>query len=295
MRSLGFIVFACSRSAVLSFLTRNMVCCFFFFWSGCSDSRLWLSAFKSCCANPPWPLQPRNILSRQEVSEPIAMETVLKSLERRPPLWLHPIRFKEKLSALLYFTLKCSVGTSVWTWICVCVWVSECLQSWLVDYACVCVCVCLWALGARKWLITPPQGLRSDLASWSSLHLFIFPLTLKLCSTWSPLEQRHELHLAPCTSTVLPSPPPPPPPRGLRVGVQPSPSFFDAWHSASKSSASKPGTWDQAQQRPGILPYTHKRVRQDRAVFPLGSSGFNKANFLTGDTTRQSGEITLWD
>lgn len=58
----------------------------------------------SLCNLPPLPtppplpctprsLQPKNISSRQEMSESIAMETVLKSLERWPPLWLHPIRF----------------------------------------------------------------------------------------------------------------------------------------------------------------------------------------------------------
>lgn len=48
------------------------------------------------------------------------------------------------------------------------------------------------------------------------------------------------------------------------------------------------GTWDQAQLRPGILPDKAESERQDGAEDPLGSSRFNKANFLTGDTTRQS-------
>lgn len=63
-------------------------------WSGWSDSLLWLSAvFEIMLCKPLRFLQPKNILSRQDMSESIAMETVLKSLERRPPLWLHPIRF----------------------------------------------------------------------------------------------------------------------------------------------------------------------------------------------------------
>lgn len=86
----------CLQSECCTRSTWNMVCCFFFFFfsgSGCSDSLLWLSVLKSCCATPPWFLQPKNISSRQDMSEPIAMETVLKSFERQPPLWLHPIRF----------------------------------------------------------------------------------------------------------------------------------------------------------------------------------------------------------
>lgn len=88
MRSLAFIVFACSVVCVC-------VCCFLvpirLFWqpSDCQCSNLPVQTPPL----PPRSLQPKNILSRLEMSEPIAMETVLKSLERRPPLWLYPIRF----------------------------------------------------------------------------------------------------------------------------------------------------------------------------------------------------------
>lgn len=67
IRSLEFIVFACSWSCTAEV-----------FQTGCSDSS---------------PSKKKKMLSQQEMSEPIAMETVLKSLEHRFSLLPHPIRF----------------------------------------------------------------------------------------------------------------------------------------------------------------------------------------------------------
>lgn len=93
--SLWFILSACSQSAVPSDSTRTVVCCFFILFH----------YYFFFMPSPSWSSQPKHISSQLEMSESIAMETELKSLECRSPLWLHPIRFKEKLSALHYFAV----------------------------------------------------------------------------------------------------------------------------------------------------------------------------------------------
>lgn len=112
-------------------------------------------------------------------------------------------------------------------------------------------------------------------------------------SSWSPKlpfkkkkVQSHTSHLSSTLSSW-----------GQTAGVQLSPTFFDAWPTASKSSPSKPGTWDQAQRRPNILPYTQtwEREKWNKADFSWGLSESNKAGVFKGGRNRWQIRVDLWD
>lgn len=207
--------------------------------------------------HPPGLCNPKkkNISSRQEMSEPIAMETVLKSLEHRPPLWLHPIRFKEKLSLLHYFSQTSAVGTSVWTWYCV--WARI-----------VCVCVC------RGW---GGGGIGSQKVSHHATLEF-----------WDPAQLCGLLLLSPHAGALfhLKSP-------GAKGRVTPCawtmrPSWgWRGWGAVPLQRALMLDTRLQSPQhqsrgleiRPNVAPCL---IRTPRAGFPLGSAGFNRTFLLQG-------------
>lgn len=98
----GSLVSACSQRAVVLNAQNMMWCFLFFFLPLLSFDLVPLIAFYflgglsvfTCCSSAPPPVpvlcyqkktHTQNPSSRQEMSEPIAMETAPKSLERRPP------------------------------------------------------------------------------------------------------------------------------------------------------------------------------------------------------------------
>ena len=185
MRSLGFIVFfffflpavgalycRCRLENVVRWLSSPR--------SGCSDSRLWLSVFKSSVQPSPPPPPPPSLNQKEKTKKKKKRKRRKRKKKKKekkkschdrrcqnlspwkqcskvwsvdPHCDCNQSDFRKKLSEVHYFTLKCGVGTSAWIWLCVCVLGDVC-EDWR----------------AGNWLITPPWG--SQMVLYPVLHLF---------------------------------------------------------------------------------------------------------------------------
>lgn len=220
-----------------------------------ADSLLWLSVLKSCCATPPWFLQPKKKNKKKPSRHDRRCQNLSPWKQCSKVLSVNPHCDYIQSDFRKSFTLKRGAGTSVWTWLCLGL----------------CECVFMWFGGTGSQKVThhaPLGALRCRAAEiWLFLILlYLYPTSINVLSS-------SVTRVAPWSSTILPW--------GTQCWGTAQSRFLWCLTLCFKVISMKAGDLGSdpgAAQNPASL---SQRVRQDRDAFPLVSSSLNKANFFT--------------